>query len=183
LNEENLLLPDDSLVRRADVDLCRRVRIARELHISIRVSFDSPGKSRVQAVSMRSGVGVAAKRAFQIAAVLSCEPVTICEPSGLNATDRNSSVCPRRTASSLSLAASQIRAVRSDDAVAMRVPSGLNAADVTKLPCRVRTAIGLPVAASQIRAVWSCDVVTIREPSGLKAAVQTMSSWPDRVSI
>jgi hypothetical protein len=53
------------------------------------------------------------------------------EPSGLKAAELTQLSWPRRTAISLTVAASQMRAVLSNDIVTMRKPSGLKAADNT----------------------------------------------------
>src|SRR5215510_12527671 len=118
-------------------------------------------------------------------AVLSSDPVTMRDPSGLKAAEVTSTSWPRKTAISLALAASQMRAVFSLDAVTMRDPSGLKAAEDTPLVC-CRTAISLlPLAAAQaqMRAVLSYDAVTMRDPSGLKAAEYTVSLWPSWTAI
>ena len=57
--------------------------------------------------------------------VLSSDAVTMRDPSGLKAAEFTPPSWPRRTAISLTLAASQMRAVLSHDAVTMRDPSRL----------------------------------------------------------
>lgn len=53
-------------------------------------------------------------------------------PSGLYDAPMTASSCPRRTVSSLPVAASQMRAVLSSDVVTIRLPSGLYTALITK---------------------------------------------------
>ena len=105
----------------------------------------------------------------QTRAVLSSEAVTTRLPSGLNAAELTSAVCPWREAS-LAGVGVQTRAVVSPEAVTTRLPSGLNAARRTYAVCPWSGARVLLVSASQTRAVLSSEAVTTRLPSGLNAA-------------
>src|SRR6516164_3185479 len=101
-------------------------------------------------------------------AVLSCDAVTMRDPSGLNAAEctleENMPVpWPRRTAISLALAASQMRAVLSSDAVTMRDPSGLKAAEVTGLawPPRAKRQFACETAAASAAAAGEALVLPV----------------------
>src|SRR5262249_59480065 len=104
-------------------------------------------------------------------AVSSSDAVTIRDPSGLKAADDTMFSWPRRTATSLALAASQMRAVLSAEAVTMRDPSGLKAAESTEpswLP-RAKRQLACEMAAANAAAAGEALVLSAGNARSMRA--------------
>ena len=85
--------------------------------------------------------------------MLSKDAVAILVPSGDQATDRTTLLCPVSVSSVLPLLLLHTRAVLSLDAVAILVPSGDQATEGTYLPCPVSVSSVLPLLLLHTRAV------------------------------
>src|SRR6266567_296075 len=100
---------------------------------------------------------------FDSRIVRSCEPETMCWPSGENDTDLTQSVCPVKGPAAVSpVMAFHTRIVPSSEPETMCWPSGENATDLTQSVCPVKGPVAVsPVMAFHTRIVRSSEPETM----------------------
>ena len=103
-------------------------------------------------------------------------------PSGENATEETSSVCPSRVAIFVCVAASHSLTVPSADAEATMVPSGENATEVTACVCPAKVAVFVRVATFHSLTILSFDPEASSIPSRENATEKTSLVCPSRIA-
>jgi len=115
--------------------------------------------------------------AFQTRTVLSADPETSLDESGLQLTDNTRPVCPLSTLRQVPVAASHTLRVLSNDPETTLDESGLRLTDCAQQVCPSNTLRQVPVSAPHTLRV-SYDPKTTLEESGLQLTEVTPFEWP-----